>query len=334
MDLSIGIDISKEYFDVCNFDGKKYSYMTYDNTNEGINSLIKELNKSKSKDLLITMEATGVYHLKVAIKLDTKGFSVSVVNPLIIKRYSQMKMRRVKTDKADSKIIAEYGYNEPSYPFIQESEDRQKVELMLKGLEDFILLKNELSNRLEALKNNPYKCKEVEDAINNTICFVIENIKNLENELDNFVKKNFNEEYERLLEIPAVGKRIAALVIGFFGDFDVFENSKQVSSFIGINPSPKESGSSYKGKSNISKKGNGYLRKMFYLAALSASRYNPKCKELYMRLLDKGKLKKEALIAVSNKLIKQIFAVVKYKREFDVNYVEKSREKFKKALDF
>ena len=71
---------------------------------------------------------------------------------------------------------------------------------------------------------------------------------------------------------------------------------------------------------HISKKGNPYIRTMLFLASLSASIYNLQCKELYERLINNGKPKKFALIAVANKLIRQIFVIVKYGRQYDPQY--------------
>jgi len=60
------------------------------------------------------MEATGVYHLHLALYLSERSIAVSVVNPLVIRRFSQMQLRRAKTDKADAQQIALYGWtNEP-----------------------------------------------------------------------------------------------------------------------------------------------------------------------------------------------------------------------------
>ncbi|MCB9257797.1 MAG: transposase [Ignavibacteriales bacterium] len=82
----------------------------------------------------------------------------------------------------------------------------------------------------------------------------------------------------------------------------------------------KESGRSLKKTSGITKQGNSTLRTLLYLSALSASKYNHACKELSQRLLTKGKKKKTALIAVANKLIKQLFVIVKSNSIFINNY--------------
>ena len=106
-----------------------------------------------------------------------------------------------------------------------------------------------------------------------------------------------------------------------FNNFKEFDSAKKVCSFIGIAPSPYESGSSVKRRGRISKKGSPIARKILYMATLSAIRYNKTIKEFYERLLQKGKTKMTAIIACMNKLIRIIFAVVKYKREYCENYV-------------
>ncbi|WP_367355398.1 transposase [Atribacter sp.] len=92
-------------------------------------------------------------------------------------------------------------------------------------------------------------------------------------------------------------------------------------SFLGLAPQISQSGKD-KGKAWLSKKGNGYLRRLLYLAALSASRSNAQCRELYQRLLAKGKPKKVALIAVANKLLRQAFAVLKSGCPYDPHYLK------------
>jgi transposase len=55
------------------------------------------------------MEASGPYYLQLACYLHDAAGKVSVINPLVIRRFSQMRMSRAKTDKKDAKMIAEYG---------------------------------------------------------------------------------------------------------------------------------------------------------------------------------------------------------------------------------
>jgi transposase len=57
----------------------------------------------------IVMEASGPYYMQLATFLNTANYNVCVLNPLIIRRYSQTRLYRAKTDKKDAKTIAEYG---------------------------------------------------------------------------------------------------------------------------------------------------------------------------------------------------------------------------------
>src|SRR5688572_8224218 len=96
-----GIDVSMETFDVSTSDQKHFQFP---NNTGGYLRLQKLLNS----DSQCVMEATGSYHQKLATWLSTQGIRVSVVNPLVIKRFAQMRLRLAKTDKADAKIIRLY----------------------------------------------------------------------------------------------------------------------------------------------------------------------------------------------------------------------------------
>jgi len=110
------------------------------------------------------------------------------------------------------------------------------------------------------------------------------------------------------------------MIISVYGNFERFKSVKDISSFIGISPSPYESAACVKKSGWIKKMGNPYARKILYMAALSAIRFNKYCRELYERLVSKGKAKKLALVAVAHKLLRQAYGVLKNKRPFDENF--------------
>ena len=99
---TFGIDISKDVFDV---HGSKSGHNQFKNGTEGFKAFLKVL----PKGCLVVMEATGYYHYRLAQYLFKNGIDVSVVNPLSVKRFIQMKLAKVKTDKSDAKAICEYG---------------------------------------------------------------------------------------------------------------------------------------------------------------------------------------------------------------------------------
>ncbi len=147
-------------------------------------------------------------------------------------------------------------------------------------------------------------------------------VKELEREVKKIIASYCPQEFLLLKSISGIGDRVAAALLAMLNGFEYFDNAKEVYSFCGLSPSPYQSGETVQKEKGIMKKGNRYLRKMLYLAALSASRYNPDCKRLYQRLLSKGKPKKVALVAVANKLLRQAFAVVKSGMPYDPNYLE------------
>ena len=96
-----GMDISKDVFDVMDSTG---TYIQYPNGPKGFGQLSKKLPKGS----LVVMEATGYYHYRLAQYLYEHGHCVSVVNPLSVMRFIQMKLSKVKTHKSDARAIREY----------------------------------------------------------------------------------------------------------------------------------------------------------------------------------------------------------------------------------
>lgn len=320
MKESIGIDISMDTLEVVFFNGKFSKNMQYENSPKGFSGLEAEMLRHGKSETLITMEATGIYHLQAAVYFYEKGYTVSVVNPLIIKRYSEMKMLRAKTDSVDARTIAEYGFYEKPCYFIRKDNKKERIIQLLKQIDALHSMQSENRNRLHALERVP-EADEKALAIYGEINIILkEKEREAEQRIRAILQVSYADECRRLRDIPGVGKRLSSLIIGFFGKFESFDNAKQVSSFIGLNPSPRQSGISLNGRGIISKKGNRYMRKMFYMAALSASKHNSACRTQYERLLANGKSKRVALVAVANKMVRQIFAVVKNDRIYDPDY--------------
>ncbi len=319
----IGIDVSKETLAISLFDG--LSHKSYE-TKNSIESFVKDfIDVEKSLDfseVLFMMENTGVYHLRLATYLSKGcGYPVSVANPLTIKRYSQMHLKRAKTDKADAKLIAEYGYsNGDKWLFTPPDELYYKIDMKLKGIERLIKIMNILNNQIEAMEQVPDKDGDVLKSFRRLKENFNKEIKKLEDALEELIKDEYGKEYKLLKSIPGVGIKFISVILGKLRGFRDFSSSKKVASYIGICPSVFESGTTVRGRGKITKIGNGYARKIMYLCSLSASKHNKACIELYERLVAKGKPKKVALIAVANKLLRQAFGVLKSGNPYDPEY--------------
>ena len=110
------------------------------------------------------------------------------------------------------------------------------------------------------------------------------------------------------------------MLIVLSGGFKKFANYKQLSAYIGLCPRIYESGTSVRGKARICKMGMSRIRATLYVCAWSAKKWNKACRELNERLVAAGKSKRLALIAVCNKLIKQVFAIATNNVFYDPNY--------------
>ncbi len=318
----IGIDVAKESLMVSVYDGKVHTVIEIAYSQKEIRKALINPFKKKKSSIVFVMESTGVYHTKLAYKLSSEGFTISVVNPLIIKRYSQMHLRRVKTDSVDAKLIAEYGYEyQHKLPFFTPKEESQiHVDNLIKAIDDLLQQKTMCNNQHLALKKQANHSKEVMKSYTRHLKFITQEVTRLEGQLKVLVETSYKAEYELLNSIPGIGLKVSTMIIAVFHRFENFHTAKQACSFVGIAPSPYESGTSVKGRGSISKRGNPFARQLLFMGALVATVHNPLIRKQYQRLLENGKCKMVAIIAAANKLLRQAFGVLKSGKPFDVSY--------------
>jgi len=316
---TIGIDISKATFDVyC----AELGHEQFSNTKDGFKALKKRI---KAEDHCV-MEATGCYHLQLANYLYENGLKVSVENPLVVKRFIQMKQQKVKTDKHDARMISLYGEEqnpklwEPEPSFIEEGK------LVTTLIQMYVKQQTQLKNKLDNLRSGGIERGVMIQSLKLQLKRVKVEIKKLETDLENLLKAHSPEVMTNIRSIPGIGKKTAMLMMVTTNNFRDFDNAKQVTSYVGLAPVERTSGSSIRSRSYISKKGDPMLRHHLFMCSFTACQNNPQCKALYERLVAKGKSKKLALIAVCNKLIKQAYGVCKNDLVYDENYKRRKME--------
>lgn len=309
-----GIDISKDFFDVMDQHGY---YRQFKNNKDGFKTFLKYL----KQDSCCVMEATGVYHIQLANVLYEKGVFVSVVNPLIIKRFIQMNLRRIKTDKADAELICKYAQQNALKRFKPELEYVKESKIILENINLLLKSRTMFKNRLHAMDHKSSKHRNVLiKPLTRTIRDLTNQIQIMETELQRLIEENEPALLTRLQTIPGIGKSTAMFMIVMSDGFKKFESAKQFICFIGLSPVEKRSGSSVRGTGSISKQGDGKLRNLLFMCSFNACKSNKSCKDLYERIVAKGKSKKLALIAVANKLIKQSFAIAESGLVYDQDH--------------
>ncbi len=311
-----GIDISKDVFDVY---GSETGHNQFKNNEQDFKNFLKNL----PKEALVVMEATGYYHYCLAQYLHNKGVLVSVVNPLSVKRFIQMKLAKVKTDKSDAKAICEYGQMNAIPLYNALSEVQAECLQLFRLLDSYLKHRTATKNKLKGEEVLGVPSKFVYRSLKRNLKHLNKEVESLELRLLELVKQDQQHQLTLLKSIPGMGVKTALFLIVATDGFTKFESAKQLCSYVGVTPTIRESGSSVRGRSRISKVGNKKLRNLLFLCAFSACKHNKGCRELYERIVAKGKSKKLALIAVSNKLLKQAFAIAKSELPYDENFVSK-----------
>lgn len=309
----VGIDISKDTFDV--FDTKDH-HRRYSNDIKGFKSFLRALEDSSC----CVMEATGCYHQNLAIYLFDNKISVAVLNPLVIKRYTQMKLHHTKTDKSDAQMICSYAQEQTVSLWEPEPDYINECNMLQSAVGLYFKQSTAIKNKLHSLASREVKTGVLVRSLKRQLKQLNKEIEIVENEMEEIIKEYNQQMYSNIRSIPGVGKKTALLLIASTNGFKSFENHRQLSSFFGLAPTERTSGTSIKGRSRISKAGNPKIRNYLFLCSFTASQCNPQCVALYDRLVAKGKSKKLALIAVANKLLKQSLAIAKSGIRYDAEY--------------
>lgn len=312
----IGLDISKKTIDIGYSEGDKFKHFKIDNTETGFRELIKQTPENSQ----YVMEATGLYYYRCAKFLFDKNKYVSVVNPLKIKKAMSTNLLRVKSDKADSKFIAEWAeLYKPKQWNIPKAAQLQCQSLQ--GLrEDLVSSITRRKNKRESILQLGKDSGHLLKSVNRMIRSGETQIKLINAELKKLLDENFKEDLELLCSIPGVGPQTATAVVSKIGNGESFNSSGDLLSFLGLTPTMKQSGTSLNSRGRISRMGGVKIRAYLYMGALNAINWNPKVKVKYDRLISRGKHPKVALVAIMNTLVRQIFGILKSRKKFDPNF--------------
>jgi transposase len=293
----------------------------FTNDHEGIAKLIKMLHKRGVAR--VVLEATGVYHLDLALALDqAKGMKVMVLNPKAAKAYADVQMRRAKTDPIDTALLADYAQHMSFEAWCAPRPQILALRACSRRLVALTRLRTQAKNQLHALQ-----------ATASTPAFIIEDARLSVTQLDAQIAalqantlamiaadESLQATFELLLSITGVGAKSAIQLMGELLVLDTSMRAKQWVAMAGLDPRPYKSGSSVDKRPRISKVGNRYLRSALYMPALSASRHVPEVKAYYQHLIEDRHLRKiQAVCAVMRKLLHAIHGMLKTGECFDAS---------------
>lgn len=330
MQYDIGIDVSKDHLDLAALIAphgqadapRPAQHRRFNNTPTGIAALVDHLRRlglagaEPSAEPRVVFEATGSYHRRLAAALDASGIAYARINPLQARRYAQMKLRRGKTDRIDAELLARYGREQRPAATPALAPEHEQLKELYRHVRHLVKLRTMLRGLRHASAHHHVHCAEAQEAAEAVIAVVEQQIKRLETAQARLVQMAFPDDARLLESIHGIGPRTSLALLAVCGDLRRFERPKQLSAFLGLNPVLWESGA-HKGRVRISKQGHADVRAVLYQGTLSAVRHNSACRALYERLIECGKSKKAARIAVANKLLRQAHAVVRKRELYD-----------------
>ena len=318
--MFLGIDVSKNTLDVALLQGNgKPRHKVFANSAAGHCQLLAWLEEQGAPRVHVCLEATGTWADAVALALHEAGHQVSLVNPALIRAFGQSQLKRTKTDKADAQLIAHFCqmHQPPQWsPPAPEIRELQALVRRLETLEEMRLMEE---NRL----TSGVTSAEVQTSLEEHIAYLQNQIDKTHCQIREHIDQHpdLKGKAKLLDSIPGIGEATAALLLAELGDLTQFSNARQVAAFAGLVPRIRESGSSVRSRSRLSKVGSSRLRKSLYFPAITALRFNPLIKALGLRLSAQGKSKMLIIGAAMRKLLHLAYGVLKSGRPFDPNFV-------------
>lgn len=295
-----GIDVSKATLEVALT--PKGSPWQIANNPKGIARLEQELLRLAPE--LVVLEATGGLEAPAAETLRAAGLRVAVVNPRQVRDFARAMGRLAKTDRIDAETLALFAERVRPEPKEQPSESERRMDALLSRRRQLLEMLTQEKNRLVSAPPS------VRRGIEQHIRFLEKEIKKVEHDLDGVVEQDpaLRSKDELLRSVPGVGPVLSRTLLGELPELGRLSR-KQIAALVGVAPLPRDSGA-MRGKRMVWG-GRSPVRRVLFMAAVVAARWNPVIRMFYARLRSAGKPAKVALTACMRKLVVILNAMAK-----------------------
>jgi transposase len=311
----LGIDVSKAKLDVCLLMGEKARHKVFANTPEGFEKMETWCGQQGVGALHICLESSGWYGERVSFYWHNKGQTVSIINPARIKAFGRSEGQRTKTDKMDAGVIARFCRAHNPAAWTPPSNARRYLQDLYRTLVDLKSMEKQCINHLEKETMTDVARSYWQDSVK----MFHDRIRDCEHQIASLVSENndLKQCVENISSIKGVGFLTAVAILAETPDISRFEDVRQFVAFAGLNPCERQSGSSVRGKTRISKEGSSHLRKALYMPAISVKNTNPHFEKFCNTLKKRGKPGKVIVVAIMRKLMHIIFGILKHNTPFD-----------------
>lgn len=296
----IGIDVGKTWLDVAVWGAEEVWQVPNDDS--GLEKIVDRL--VEWIPALVAVEASGGYEQRVVQELILRGFAVAVVNPTRVRALAKATGKLAKTDAIDARLIAEYAFK--IQPETMEAKEANEIRLkaMVSRREQLVQMCTAEQNRL-ATTHSSMKA-DVQEHID----WISSRIEALEEEIKKLLAflPELKALADRLDTIPGVGFITAITVVAEMPELGQLDRQK-IAALAGLAPFNRDSGKK-RGKRRIFGGRKG-VRRVLYMACLSAIVHNPNIRRMYNRLTENGKIFKVAITACMRKLLTIMNAMIR-----------------------
>lgn len=301
----VGIDVSKAHVDVAVL-GAKFDARRFDNEPDGHSALAAVLQPLDVA--LVVMEATGGYEAALACALQAAGLAVAVVNPKQARDFAKAMGRLAKTDRIDARVLAEFAAvllrRDDLARFIRPLADEQQ--LLLAAL---VTRRRQLMTMLTSERQRlQLAVAKVRPSIEAMIAAIRAQLDDVEAQMVGHVREHFGELDTLLQSARGIGPVASATLIAELPEIGRLTR-REIAALVGVAPMACDSGNS-SGRRRV-QGGRFDVRRVLYMATLTAVVRNPPLKAFYERLRAAGKLPKVALVACMRKLLTMLNAMVR-----------------------
>jgi transposase len=297
--------------------GKLGKAREFTNDANGHKALLKVLRAAKVER--VCLEATGTYHLDLALRLDAGGVALMVLNPKAAKRFAEALLTRNKTDAVDAGVLAQYAERMPFIPWQRPRDEVLTLRAVARQIASLKKTRAGARNRLHAMRQSALMPAAVIDSLERLI-------EECDAQIDALraygcehiaAHRTLAAPFELLLSVKGIAEASAIELLGERLVLPEDMAAKQWVAMAGLDPREVSSGSSVNKGARLSKAGNRHLRQALYMPALSAAQHDPHIRAFYQQLIAQRGLKKiQALCAVMRKLLHGIHAMFKSGQTF------------------
>lgn len=306
-----------------------YHHHVFSNKEKTFPVIIKWLKKhtQSTVNVQVVMEDTGVYHQKFAYYLKENGCDVSIVLPNQISNYMRTLTNKTINDKTCSAAIAQFGLERKLDNWEKPNALYHTLQQLTRERDQIVSERSIVKNQLHAEKSEAVPNANSLKRLDARIKFLNKQENDIKSDITICINQDqkVKKQVENICTIPGIGQLTAAIVLAETNGFELIRNKKQLTSYAGLDITEKTSGTSVKGKSRISKKGNRNLRKAMHLPALSAVKHIEIYKDTYARLVSKSGVKMKGYVAIQRKMLELIYTIHKNNSVFEQDYEVKKR---------